>query len=219
MRTVNPEIDHIDPSWKEGRDYQLICGLNTPLNYCERELRFNTAKTNRFLPWRVAVDEIGSVPVEKGDLCLFLNPDTNTWVLEEFLGDWWFAKTNNLAGGCIALNKWREENPEGLLANVRNLVNWQRANPGVTTAKQWEFFNNNPDKLAERNAKISARVRRIHEEDPTIRQRNGASIREAKKRRFKCLQTGYVGNGSAVSKHQIKHDIDHKNPANRIRLE
>ena len=216
MKFVNPDIDHIDPQWREGRDYQLVCGLNTPLNYCERESKFNTAKTNRFLPWRVALDEIGTVPVNQGDLCLFLDPDTNTWVLEEFLGEWWFTKTKHFAGGCVALDKWRQDNLESQIAN---LVNWQRANAGETTRKQWVFYNNNPDKLAQRNANIGAGVRRRDEEDPSIRQRIGAGIREAKKRRFKCLQTGYVGNGSAVSQYQIKHGIDHKNPSNRIRLE
>jgi len=45
-----------------------------------------------FLPWRNCHDEFGTDPVEQGDLCLFLDPDTNEWVLEEFLGSWWFEK-------------------------------------------------------------------------------------------------------------------------------
>ena len=91
----NPiELDHIDPRWEEGRDYQLVCGFETcPLNFCERTQFDNVRKSNNFLPWRVCVDELGSVPIEAGDLCLFLDPDTNGWVLEEFLGTWWYEKS------------------------------------------------------------------------------------------------------------------------------
>ena len=100
----NPvEIDHIDPRWKEGRDYQLVCGLETPINFAERDQIQNVRKSNRFLPWRVAKDEVGSVPVNPGDLCLFLNTETGDWVLEEFMGEWWFEQTKLLCGntqGC-----------------------------------------------------------------------------------------------------------------------
>jgi hypothetical protein len=91
----NPiEIDHIEPRWREGRDYQLVCGFETcSLNFCERAKEENVRKSNNFLPWRVCIDELGTVPVEHGDLCLFLDPDTNEWVLEEFLGTWWYEKS------------------------------------------------------------------------------------------------------------------------------
>ena len=86
-------IDHIEPSWAEGRDYQLVCGLDTELNYAERDPSLNISKSNRFLPWRQSHDEMGVVPCEPGDLCLFLDPDTNEWSLQEFMGEWWFAKS------------------------------------------------------------------------------------------------------------------------------
>lgn len=92
------DFDHTDPLWKEGRDYQKICGLDNSFNFVERDPRFNTSKSNRFLPWRVCEDEIGVVPVQKGDICLFLNPDTNEWELQEFLGTWWFEKSRQTAG-------------------------------------------------------------------------------------------------------------------------
>ena len=97
MRNLN-EVDHIDPRWEESRDYQLICGLDDPANYCERDQLSNVRKSNRFLPWRVAKDEVGQTPVEPGDLCLFLDPETEEWKLEEFLGEWWFEKTKPLCG-------------------------------------------------------------------------------------------------------------------------
>jgi len=95
----NPvEIDHIDPRWSEGRDYQLVCGLDIDTNFCERDNRLNIQKSNRFLPWRVAYDEVGSIPVNPGDLCQFLDCETGEWVLEEFMGNWWFEQAKNLCG-------------------------------------------------------------------------------------------------------------------------
>lgn len=95
---MRPEIDHLDPIWKEGRDYQKVCGLDTSLNYAERSKSENVTKSNRFLPWRVTVGELGGVPEEPGDLCLFLDPDTDDWVLEAFLGDWWLDKSKRFCG-------------------------------------------------------------------------------------------------------------------------
>ena len=92
------EIDHVDPKWAEGRDYQLVCGLNVVYNMAERDSKLNQRKSNRFLPWRNCHDEIGTDPVNPGDLCLFLDPDTGEWVLEEFMGEWWYAKTKRTAG-------------------------------------------------------------------------------------------------------------------------
>ena len=99
------EIDHIDPKWEEGRDYQLVCGMNTSENYCERDALLNAKKNNRFLPWRVSVDELGTVPIEPGDLCQFLDLDTGEWVLEEFMGEWWFEKTKKNFSSSIVGQK------------------------------------------------------------------------------------------------------------------
>jgi hypothetical protein len=95
----NPlEVDHLDPRWDESREYQLVCGLNNDYNYCERYATLNVQKSNRFLPWRVAKGEIGEEPIEPGDLCQFLNRETGEWVLQEFMGEWWFEETKSLCG-------------------------------------------------------------------------------------------------------------------------
>ena len=97
-------IDHIDPRWKEGRDYQLVCGLDVPLNLEEREESVNKSKNNRFLPWRVSLDEIGTTPVNPGDLCLFLinfdieNDIPGEWVLMDFTGEDWMEHTKHRCG-------------------------------------------------------------------------------------------------------------------------
>ena len=92
--------DHIDPDYPEGcdRPYQMVCGLTNPFNLIERNPSLNRSKSNRFLPWRVAQNELGSVPVNPGDLCQFLNRETGEWVLEEFMGEWWFEQTKDLCG-------------------------------------------------------------------------------------------------------------------------
>jgi hypothetical protein len=93
--------DHIDPKWEEGRDYQMVCGLNCPLNLKTRDKTLNNRKSNRFLPWRVSQGDLGSIPVDPGDFCQFLDPDTGEWVLEEFMGEWWFEKTKTLCSASI----------------------------------------------------------------------------------------------------------------------
>ena len=92
------DYDHIDPRYEGDRPYQLVCGFNAEVNRIWIDTFDNKSKSNRFLPWRVCEGEIGSVPRIKGDFCQFLDPDNGEWVLEEFLGDWWFAKTKTQCG-------------------------------------------------------------------------------------------------------------------------
>ena len=93
--------DHIDPKWEEGRDYQMVCGLNCSLNLKTRDKTLNNRKSNRFLPWRVSQGDLGSIPVDPGDFCQFLDPDTGEWILEEFMGEWWFEKTKTMCSASI----------------------------------------------------------------------------------------------------------------------
>jgi hypothetical protein len=105
MSSSQFEIDHIDPKWKEGREYQLVCGLNVDSNKITRSTSENARKVNRFLPWKHDAGDFGCVPVHKGDLCLFLDPDSGEWVLEEFLGEWWMEKTRTLCGPSVSGRK------------------------------------------------------------------------------------------------------------------
>jgi hypothetical protein len=132
----------------------------------------------------------------------------------EFLSEEWFAATNHTAGGCRALEKYRQHNID---SQIQNLRDWQINNRGVTTQLQWEYYDSHPLDLEERNAKIKQWSQEFCS-NPENLKRRGESIRRAKQRRFRCLITGYEGNGSAVSQHQIKQGIDHKNPANRVQI-
>jgi hypothetical protein len=87
----SPSLDHIDPLWEEGRDYQLVCGRDCKQNWREMVYSKNSTKGNRFLPWRYCEEEIGVKPVETGDLCQFFNPGTEEWELMEFEGKKWWS--------------------------------------------------------------------------------------------------------------------------------
>lgn len=100
------EVDHIDPQWDKSRDYQLVCGLDSFLNLKEREPGLNKSKNNRFLPWRKTQGELGETPVDPGDWCLFLDPDTGEWVLEEFMGSWWYEKTKSTLSSSVGANRY-----------------------------------------------------------------------------------------------------------------
>jgi hypothetical protein len=95
----SPSLDHIDPLWEEGRDYQLVCGRDCERNWRELTVGDNSRKSNRFLPWRYCADEIGQKPCETGDWVQFLvgfdieNDVPGEWVLMEFESPEWFEAT------------------------------------------------------------------------------------------------------------------------------
>jgi hypothetical protein len=102
----SPSLDHIDPCWEEGRDYQLVCGLDCDRNYRELTSRKNVMKSNRFLPWRYCADEIGQKPCETGDWVQFLvgfdieKDIPGEWVLMEFESPEWFETTTKFSA-CV----------------------------------------------------------------------------------------------------------------------
>jgi hypothetical protein len=147
------DIDHTDPKWTEGRDYQLVCGLDTPLNLTSRERSLNISKNNRFLPWRVCSDEIGSEPVEKGDLCLFLDPDTSEWVLEKFLGTWWFEKSKRFCAACNSSLQFSERQKK-LWADSVYKKNQSISLKGKAGAKPGISKGPRPD-VSERNKELA----------------------------------------------------------------
>lgn len=201
------EIDHIDPRWKEGRDYQLVCGLNCLANYREEDWKKNTAKSNCFLPWRWSRDEIGVVPEEYGDLAQFLVE--GEWVLLEFLTEEWYEASKH-SRGAVALRHLRDDSQ--------------------VVKKQWETLRANPELLNARNQKIANTsrernsIRSAHEAQLEWRENNpaeySASKRQAslagKKYRYKCTITGHTSTASGLTRYQQHRGID---LSNRIRLQ
>ena len=89
-------LDHLDPEWSEGRTYQLVCGLTVPKNLRILGVGENSAKSNRFLPWRVPAG--WPPPEEDGDWAWFLHPETHEWVFTQWLGSLWWKLTRTTCG-------------------------------------------------------------------------------------------------------------------------
>lgn len=188
LKFIMFDTDHIDPRWEEGRDYQMVCGWDDPLNYCERDISLNRSKSNRFLPWRVASNEIGAVPVEQGDLCLFLvgadieQDIPGEWVLMEFLGDEWFAasvgtcsrsyRQVNVESMQEGQKRWRQNRPEDYHKVLENLVSsgrkWIEENKELhrqlAAEGRRKFARDNPDRERERAEKATQGLRKKRQE-------------------------------------------------------
>ncbi len=184
MMSHEVEIDHIDPRWEEGRDYQLICGWNDPINFCERDEKINQRKSNRFLPWRVAKGELGSVPVNPGDFCQFLDPDTNEWVLEEFMGDWWYEKTWRNCGPCLGFKAALNNDPEIRKKTFKQIL---ESNPNHQKEAFQKLVEKKPNHQSEAG-KLGGK--KIHER----KDQDGKSIRAKELGRMGCEEKkGKVG--------------------------
>lgn len=203
MTRGRPEIDHIDPRWEEGRDYQLVCGLDCPLNYREEDWRRNTAKSNRFLPWRWVHDEVGVVPTEPGDLALFLvgaDIETDTpgeWVLMEFLGEEWRKETKTTcAPHHLAKRQWEEmrKTPEVFDAKVK------QAHEG---AERWREEN---------KEEVDKKIKKMVEAGNEWRKANKEALEERLRRnntfRYQCTVTKYVSSSIGLTAYQRARGID-----------
>jgi hypothetical protein len=215
------DTDHIDPRWEEGRDYQMVCGLDDPLNYYQRDTFLNKSKNNRFLPWRAAFNEIGTVPVNQGDLCLFLvganieQDIPGEWVLMEFLSEEWFVATRHFCGPSKSGKVGKNANPDHLS---------KRGQKGIRSGK-----NKDPNYVRERNSKGGKVAGRNNKENGTgwfkltteerqvLGSQNGkVGGPKTAAQRWMCTVTGFITNAGSLTGYQRKRGID---ISNRIRLE
>ncbi len=233
------QIDHIDPKWKRGRDYQLVCGLNVPLNLEEREESVNKSKNNRFLPWRVAKDEIGTIPVNPGDLCLFLvgaDIEKNIpgeWVLMEFMGEEWYFHTKSNCGPSFpgkrrdleasrrqglkhAQNKTGVcgRSPEKILADARagGLAQGPIARDkktGIHDPAYKEICREGSRKAGKKNGPIQGPLSYLN--------KTGIfnPMKAANNRKYMCLETGNISTPGPLTLWQRKRGID---PSRRVEL-
>jgi len=236
-KVMQTHEDHIDPRWEEGRDYQLVCGLNDPANLCKRDPDFNVSKNNRFLPWRVAKDEIGTVPVNPGDLCLFLigadigRDIPGEWVLLEFMGEEWYFHTKSNCGSSFP----GKPNWGGKIGGRTNAIN----KTGVC--------GRSPEKMSE-DGRLGgfiqgplARDQKTGIHDPANKEiciagaiksgkRNGPiqgplsylnktgifdPMKAANNRKYMCLETGNISTPGPLTLWQKKRGID---PSRRVEL-
>ena len=94
-------LEHIDPL-----NSDHICGLRVPSNEVMAEGRYNYAKANKFVPYRI---NGFPAPVNPGDLCEFLF--YGEWVVSEFFGADWHEEARRI--GCSSnKNRVCHTNPE-----------------------------------------------------------------------------------------------------------
>lgn len=239
------DVDHIDPRWEEGRDYQLVCGLDCSLNLREEDPSINSAKSNRFLPWRWCREEIGVVPSEPGDLALFLvgadieNDIPGEWVLMEFMSDEWFKASWSTCSLCVnnRLQEWVRSNPEesyeacrrgGLRAGSENytyLESYYEENPekrrehsllGAAVTKEW--FKRDPEEPRRRALLGKENYEKwVRENQEQVRKNCSKAGIASGKVRFRCAITGKVSTAAGVVTWQKARGID-PTPENRIRI-
>ena len=117
-------LDHIDPLWEEGRDYQLICGFSTLENEIIVDYSYNSRKTNRFVPYRV---KDYPAPLFFGDLCEFLI--RGEWTICKFGGTEWWVQSNDNGCGPTKGGKRRSEcgsHVQATLEGRRKAIQTQR---------------------------------------------------------------------------------------------
>ena len=205
--------DHIDPDYPEGcdRPYQMVCGFTNEFNLIERDPSLNRSKSNRFLPWRVAQSELGSVPVNPGDLCQFLNRATGEWVLEEFMGDWYREQTRELCGAHVG----------GRLNGVSTYIN-KTGMWGLASEQRKEILRKGGLTTGCRNAQTGRmrEVQKLRPREDLVAQgkkigqkaKETGQILEAQKKanktKFICLVTGKITTSGPLAQWQKKRGID-----------
>ena len=236
-KVMKHQIDHIDPTWKEGRDYQLVCGLDVPLNLMEREESVNKSKNNRFLPWRVAYDEIGEVPVFPGDFCQFLvgsdleKDEPGEWVLMEFVGEEWMQHTKNrcgpnfpgkkntggkIGGATNARNKTgvcgrtpEKMSEDGKLGGLIQGPKARDQKTGIHDPANKEICREGSRKAGEKNGLVQGP--RSYELKTGIFD----PMKAANNRKFMCLNSGHISTPGPLTIFQKAKGID---PSRRVEL-
>lgn len=198
-----------------------MCGFEKdPKNLREEYSWRNGSKSNRFLPWRWNREELGVVPEEPGDLALFLDPDTNEWVLEEFMGEWWYEKTWKTCGpyfGTIT---------GGYVGPLRGRFGTEHPKYGVveseyTRKKKSEASKGKPKK-EEHKEKLRKNLQKIAKEregKPGKKHTSGSKQKMSETMRsiqMMCLVTGFTTTPGALTGYQKSRGID---PSNRVRVE
>ena len=124
LRGSNPgSDDHIDP-----RNGLLVCGGDGDDNMFPISHSLNSAKTNRFVPYRI---HTLPAPRKFGDLCEFLI--NGEWVRCEFGGKMWWEESNRIGNGAVdggrsqgLLNvetgHWEKIMPLGVLAISKGVL-------------------------------------------------------------------------------------------------
>jgi hypothetical protein len=224
----SPSLDHIDPLWEEGRDYQLVCGWDCKRNWRELTVGENSRKSNRFLPWRYCANEIGQKPCETGDWVQFLvgfDIEKNIpgeWVLMEFEGAEWFEATRR---HCA-------EHHGGVKTSAN--VEWHRQGGQVSGRNHVERETGFCNDVSRKKAQETQKERQVGVYSPEIQVTGGLESYRQKKgvhapgvvtfetcqaggriggsttssQKWRCLVTGHITNAGALTSYQRHRGID-----------
>ena len=181
MEQRNHSIDHIDPQWKQGRDYQLVCGLDIPKNKRYLEWDINRIKTNRFVPYRID----SRIPVHQapGDWGFFLI--SGEWKLTQFMGHEWWEESNKIGNGTTVGAKRGNEAASGRGGKVSGPIQGRRN----VESGHWASLKT-PDHQSRAG-------------------RNGAASLYSE--RWMCTVTHKVSTANGLSKYQNNRNIDTSN--------
>lgn len=201
--------DHLEPVWKEGRDYQLVCGLEEPVNKRLETFGQNSSKSNRFVPWRTF--GVCPPPEEPGDLCWFLNLETEEWEFTSWLGDRWFQLTRktcseyfNGVSNAVLLNSLKTEDGRSVKA-VEGGIN-SRNNPNSAL--------NRPREVMSAHGRAGGTISKQEGLGIFAPGQQSAGGVAASKQRWECTVTGKVSAAGPLTGWQKARGID---PSNRVR--
>jgi hypothetical protein len=224
----SPSLDHIDPLWEEGRDYQLVCGRDCERNWRELTVGDNSRKSNRFLPWRYCADEIGQKPCETGDWVQFLvgfdieNDVPGEWVLMEFESAEWFEATRSYCaehfGGVKTSSDVEWHRKGGSISGSNHVVrgtgfcNEKARNKARETQKEQQLGVYSPEIQTIGGLESYRQRKGLHAPGAVTfetRQAGGkVGGRATASQKWRCLVTGHITNAGALTAFQRYRNID-----------
>jgi hypothetical protein len=202
MEQRNHSIDHIDPQWKEGRDYQLVCGLDVLVNLRAEDNDINIRKSNRFVPYRID----SRIPVHQapGDWGFFLIG--GEWKLTQFMGGEWWEESKKVGFG--ATNSVEVRRNSGELEKQGKWLGRRAAETGHLQTISYLGGKAMSEKCARGEVK-----RDLSFDHQSNAGKNGAAV--SNKVMFRCTVTGKVANSGALTNYQKARGID---TSNRVKV-
>lgn len=224
----SPSLDHIDPLWEEGRDYQLVCGRHCERNWREMTVGDNSRKSNRFLPWRYCVDELGQKPVEAGDWVQFLVgfdiecDIPGEWVLMEFESAEWFEATRMYCAerqGGIKVAQDTEWHRKGGAVSGRNhatngtgFCNDQARAKAAQTQRENNLGIYSPEMKVIGGKESYRQKKGLHAPGvvtfETCQAGGLVGGKKTSSQKWRCLVTGHITNAGALTAYQRHRKID-----------
>jgi hypothetical protein len=130
------------------------------------------------------------MPVNPGDLCQFLDRATGEWVLEEFMGNWWFEQTKSLCGQSVVGQTYKH-----LLTTDPEVKRKGGVKGGLKTFVE---------KTGIHAPGIASKGGKSGKGNPGLRKNNGKKTNSTK---LICLVTGTISTSGPLTRYQTKRGI------------